>query len=554
MADVGNTPETAGQTEVGDTVDGLIEADDDYDWYRVALTADARYVLTLEGGTLDDPLLLVMDQAGRQLATNDDRAPGNLNSRLTFTAPYTGDYHLVATGAYAVGTGSYRLSVKPATAGATDSEEPGAARPVEDATDRLRAARLADPKIAALFPDPAFRWVGRDGDGDGIPDITYAFHTTAPDYFHRDPNYDGARFETMTASQRTACRSVLARWAEVANVEFRPLTAAERTAGEAPMLAFGALDRPSPIYGWASLPFDSEQAGHFWLNNRVEANSDLTPGADGFHTILHEIGHALGLTHPFDAVSTLPLAAGSEENFRYTVMSYTGHPNYPATWPGGPMLWDVAAIQAMYGANRRTRTGDDMYRWSRDETLLATLWDAGGNDAISAANQERACRIDLRAGRYSSIGSIDGQGDARDNVAIAYGVRIETAVGGSADDVLIGNSLDNRLRGGGGDDSLNGGGGTDTALFSGSRGRYRFTAAAAGVVEATGPDGTDRLTGIERVRFGTSRAVAMADLLTDAVQAKPLVAPAAGSAMAGGRGAGGTGELSATRGLLAHAG
>ena len=49
-----------------------------------------------------------------------------------------------------------------------------------------------------------------------------------------------------------------------------------------------------------------------------------------------------------------------------------------------------------------------------------------------------------------------------DNIAIAYGVTIENAVGGAGDDVITGNSVDNNLVGGNGNDSISGGAGADT--------------------------------------------------------------------------------------------
>ncbi|MFX4336058.1 M10 family metallopeptidase C-terminal domain-containing protein, partial [Acinetobacter baumannii] len=85
-----------------------------------------------------------------------------------------------------------------------------------------------------------------------------------------------------------------------------------------------------------------------------------------------------------------------------------------------------------------------------------------------------------------------------DNVAIAAGVTIENAVGGSGNDILIGNSANNLLTGGAGDDTLTGGaaddtlqggGGTDTAVYNGSRASYTVTVTADGATISGGGEG-----------------------------------------------------------------
>ncbi|HYC01854.1 MAG TPA: S8 family serine peptidase [Azospirillaceae bacterium] len=146
-------------------------------------------------------------------------------------------------------------------------------------------------------------------------------------------------------------------------------------------------------------------------------------------------------------------------------------------------------------------------------TSRATLRDAGGRDVLNAAAVGQGMVLDLRAGASSTI--------AGRTLTIEAGAQIEDAVGGDGADRITGTALANRLRGGRGDDTLQGGAGDDTleggagsdeARFAGTRAEYRFTELSGGVVEATGPDGTDRLTGIEFVRFGDGPAVAVGTL------------------------------------------
>ena len=73
-------------------------------------------------------------------------------------------------------------------------------------------------------------------------------------------------------------------------------------------------------------------------------NSSLQAGSSGYETLLHEMGHALGLKHPFEGTVTLP---DNEDNTSNTLMSYTSN--------GGPYStfnsYDIAALNWIYGGD-----------------------------------------------------------------------------------------------------------------------------------------------------------------------------------------------------------
>ena len=137
------------------------------------------------------------------------------------------------------------------------------------------------------------------------------------------------------------------------------------------------------------------------------------------------------------------------------------------------MLHDIAAIQRLYGANMTTRTGDTVYGFnsnlgassvfqitSASQKVVFTVWDAGGNDTLNFSGYSQGLTINLNAESFSSVGGLTS------NVAIAAGVTIEKAIGGSGDDTITGNGANNTLTGGGGNDTMDGGGGSDSAIFS----------------------------------------------------------------------------------------
>ena len=72
--------------------------------------------------------------------------------------------------------------------------------------------------------------------------------------------------------------------------------------------------------------------------------------------------------------------------------------------------------------------------------------------------------------------------------------------GGAGEDYLDGGAEDDELQGGSGNDTLVGGDGYDTAVFAYAAAEARFSF-ANGVMTVMGPDGTDTLTGIERLWF-----------------------------------------------------
>ena len=86
-----------------------------------------------------------------------------------------------------------------------------------------------------------------------------------------------------------------------------------------------------------------------------------------------------------------------------------------------------------------------------------------------------------------------------------YRVSAATAgfVGTAGTDVMAGTAGDDRFQGNGGNDTINGNGGIDTAIYTGSRGGYRLVDNGPGVTvtDRFGPEGTDTLTGVERVAF-----------------------------------------------------
>ncbi len=412
--------------------------------------------------------------------------------------------------------------------------------------------------------------------------VTYSYYDGDVDY---DPNYNGSDVNTATggdpravndygSDNETLISSAFDLWDEIVEFDFEEVEESGTTVGEMRV----AYTTAGVQYGRAAFaygPYGSVASGDVWFeiaDTDVSGASDFdTAGIDeaggNYYAALHEIGHAIGLAHPFDSSAsggTGATLASTYDTQRYSVMSYTrddrsywidydlsnGSSSESYTiYSSTPMLLDIAMMQYVYGAETSgTSSGDTTYSYDVDPKMLKTIWDTGGTDTIDASNQTRETVIDLREGRFSSIGiyeeadqitdlkarlsaagwdtsSVDAFYASNsvytgaDNLAIAYGAVIENAKGGSADDTITGNSADNEITGGAGDDTIDGGAGDDTAIYSGAQTDYTITTNNDGTLTVTedASGDADTLSNVEDLSFVASSdtaAVATTSVIT----------------------------------------
>ncbi len=323
------------------------------------------------------------------------------------------------------------------------------------------------------------------GPGGGTAaNVSYSFVTEVPSYYAVDAREQN-NFEAFTTTMQIATRAALDSISEFANITFTEVTGVgDITFGQA-NLTVSAQDDPT---AWAYYPDQGDFSGDVWFNINDNLTNSMDAGELGYFVTLHELGHSLGLIHSFDAGLT-----GNENTEQFTVMAYNTSP-WGNIFAESYMLYDISAIQAIYGANTAFNSDDTTY--TLDPNAALSIWDGGGTDTFDASAVSTGVIIHLEEGGYSSVG-------LSENIAIAYGAVIENAIGGSGNDALHGNDADNVLTGGSGDDQITGGGGQDEAIYSGAFSNYNLTGNLGffTIEDTTGVDGTDILVDVERFTF-----------------------------------------------------
>lgn len=455
----------------GDTFSGTLGFDGDSDWFKVELQEGLTYKFTMTPGTMLDPHIYIADWSGDILRDIDWGTTGDAEI-LEFTSLYTQSVYVIADSYYnsddyadslvegeevIIDTGTYTLSI---------SAEEFSGTPLDAITGDYVA-----PSVINVYFVP----------GELSFEDSFGQQTSgAWDTFEHQQAM--LAFDTFEA---------------VANISFNivddPLEA------NFFMIETNDLD-DGWLAGYAGVGSGSmslDGIGYDLDGWNVLLNSHwswgergLLQGGISFQTIIHEIGHSLGLAHPHDSGFGSSVMPGVYTSLDFgdfylnqginTMMSYNEGWRLAPVWDpykdlfigaeATPMAFDIAVLQEKYGANTNTNAGDTIYDLPDSNAagaFYSCIWDTGGTDTIRH-NGNAAAVIDLRAAslayEWNGGGSVCYVSDIYGGFTIAANVDIENAIGGSGNDEITGNSSNNVLEGGAGDDGLSGGAGDDTLI------------------------------------------------------------------------------------------
>jgi serralysin len=554
----------------GDRYISTINTPGDQDFYRIELEAGVTYEFAvygtksgLSGIALPDAYVEIYDADGNLIAGTDGGSPNDslgLDARLTFTAQEDGTYYVNARAFDEAPTngdngdlvGDYEVfasvsSYKPYYDVNYETQDDPATERDERGLPTVDSSPLHSLDWGTKFDGTSGNPDGAEGPRptgnavetvEGGKNVLYYYFARENEIFVDNAANPLNLTTTMVAKgfsqwEKDAIELGLERYENVADLVY--IETDDRFAADIVFVTYnGTPGIATPSLAGRMSPPDTASEGQTEYNagDYRWTPEGLAPGGVFFGTLIHELGHGHGMSHPHDNGGRSSIMRGVEEietfvyttgDFNlnqgvYTMMSYQdGWQESPYGQPrndlgygfiGSLMAFDIAVIQDKYGVNEEYATGNDTYvlpdensaaqfdadgKMTKEGTSWKSIWDAGGTDQI-VYNGSKDANIDLRPAtlEYEEGGGgwVSYAWGIYGGFTVANSVTIENARSGSGNDTLIGNDVRNVLTSGAGNDTLDGGRGADRMVGGNGDDVYKVDNSRDEVVEAAG-QGTD---------------------------------------------------------------
>jgi serralysin len=341
--------------------------------------------------------------------------------------------------------------------------------------------------------------------------LTFSFTDSIDDYEtgYHDRGSHATGFQSLSATQQAAARAWIGVGGQFDQVSLLSPTELTGTSDRDATLRIAQSTVPGTAFAY--LPGGTVEGGDAWFGSANGYYTNPVMGDYAFVTFGHELGHALGLKHGHEADGVSGVSMNSDrDSMEFSIMtyrSYVGHdlstlPHYTngeGEYAQSLMMYDIAAIQKMYGAAFDANATNTTYTFSTttgemfvngvgqgtpsENRIFRTVWDGNGVDTYDFSNYTTNLSVDLTPGGWSDLDV--GGNSQRANLNAGFGgiteyarghvfnalqyngdarSLIENANGGLGNDSLQGNGAKNFLNGNAGNDTLFGNSGNDSIL------------------------------------------------------------------------------------------
>ena len=306
----------------------------------------------------------------------------------------------------------------------------------------------------------------------------------------------GDRLLEFNETAKNMYREILNKTSEIFKITFKEVSSdpGGPNGFETAHIRFFLVNQDFVEYGgWASGPSNYNSETVIVVDESTFDDPEMigiNPNGYLYSVVIHELGHALGLSHPFSGYpDDNHYAESYYANVLFTQMSYAAFWDktfdiYSQGKKDGsyqsfvfsskldrvinPDNWqrdDILTLGYFYGLRENYNADDTTYKWGKDKNIFDTVHDMGGNDTIDLSNYDNwDMDIDLNPGGVSEVGinqdrliwdEYNSNSKTGDVFVLSWSTIIENYIGSNSQDIVtLNQSISNNIQSGSGSDII----------------------------------------------------------------------------------------------------